>query len=93
MAKLRPRLAWMLTNRVCPSGLNVDPANSSLDRSTPVLLTRRLRAMLASFASRLRWCASRRRDLPYGRLNSFEFLPGGSVDPRDSCESILTIAE
>ena len=32
MAKVSPRLAWMLTNSVCPSGLNVLPANSSLNR-------------------------------------------------------------
>ena len=38
IAKVIPRLAWMLTNRVRPSGLNVDPANSSFDRSAPVLL-------------------------------------------------------
>ena len=31
MAKVMPRLAWMLTNRVWPSGLNVAPANSSLN--------------------------------------------------------------
>lgn len=30
MAKLMPALAWMLTYNVWPSGLNVDPANSSL---------------------------------------------------------------
>ena len=29
IANVIPALAWMLTNSVCPSGLNVDPANSS----------------------------------------------------------------
>ena len=31
-----PRLAWMLTNSVWPSGENVDPANSSPNRGAPV---------------------------------------------------------
>jgi hypothetical protein len=35
----------MLTNSVRPSGLKVDPANSSPKRGVPVLLTSRLRAM------------------------------------------------
>jgi hypothetical protein len=37
MANDKPLLAWMLTNSVCPSGLNVAPANSSLKRLAPVL--------------------------------------------------------
>jgi len=41
MAKVIPRLAWMLTNKVCPSGLKVEPANSSPNRGTPVLLMSR----------------------------------------------------
>ena len=38
MANDIPREAWMLTNSVSPSGLNVAPANSSLNRSAPVEL-------------------------------------------------------
>ena len=49
-----PRLAWMLTNRVCPSGLKVEPANSSPLRSTPVPLLSRLRAMSQSWPPRER---------------------------------------
>jgi hypothetical protein len=30
IAKVMPRLDWMLTKSVCPSGLKADPANSSL---------------------------------------------------------------
>ena len=43
----------MLTNSVCPSGLNVEPANSSPNRvgNGAMLLTRRLRAMLNSCAA------------------------------------------
>ena len=36
MAKDMPRLAWMFTNRVCPLGSKVAPANSSPNRMAPV---------------------------------------------------------
>jgi len=45
MAKVMPLPAWMLTNRVWPSGLKVEPANSSLERSAPPELRCRLSAM------------------------------------------------
>jgi hypothetical protein len=45
MAKVMPRLAWMLTNSVWPVWLNVAPANSSLNRLAPVLEIRRCSAM------------------------------------------------
>lgn len=48
MAKVMPAPAWMFTNSVCPSGLNVDPANSSSERVLPSLATSRLRAMSQS---------------------------------------------
>ena len=35
MANVIPRDAWMFTNSVSPSGLNVEPANSSSKRSAP----------------------------------------------------------
>jgi hypothetical protein len=54
MANDMPALAWMLTNRVRPSGLNVDPANSSPVRSTPVLLVSAFFAMLNSWPRRVR---------------------------------------
>jgi hypothetical protein len=48
MAKVMPRLAWMFTNSVCPSGSKVAPANSSLKRLAPVELTSRFNAMFHS---------------------------------------------
>ena len=47
IAKVMPLPAWMFTNSVWPSGLNVVPANSSLKRVAlgGIVLTSRFNAM------------------------------------------------
>ena len=66
MAKVMPRLAWMLTNRVWPSGLKVDPANSSSERSRPGCCepvegdVEQLATAWVRPRSSCRWCCPRR---------------------------------
>ena len=70
IAKVRPALAWMFTNRVSPLGLKDAPANSSPKRGAPVApLRSRLSAMSCSWPPRVR-PRSRLSPLPSSQTTS-----------------------